>query len=559
MSIEVIENQISRFLASEAPEVMSIKGAWGVGKTYAWAKYLNNAKNLNKIVLRKYSYVSLFGINSLDDLKFSIFENMVDRQTIGRKPTVESFKSNTAELLRSLGKKSIPLISSNASIDHYHSMLNSLAFLSLEKTIICIDDFERKGHSIEAQDILGLISQLKEQKKCKVVLILNDESLSENSSIDYIKLREKVIDTELRFSPTAGDCVEIALKSDKVSRYLGQNIIKLGINNIRIIKKIEKLAGLLVPHLKKYDDAVLIQALQTVTLLTWCYYGQSNDTPDYNFVISRTSTFGELDDEVTLSTQQQLWCTILRQYDNFSIDEFDLQIARLVENGYVDEQGLVEEATVLNEKIRAASSESSFQEAWRKFNESFDDNDQEVIACLSDSFKHNAKYISPVNLDGAVRLLRFLGKDKLATKIINLYIDKRKGNAELFNLESAAVPGEIRDAEVIKKFARKYEELSARRSLKDICDRLIGGESWNDEAESQLAQVSTEEYVELFKAAKGQKLAQYVDLCLKFRHLSATTEYQERISDKAAAALKIIGRESKLNASRVRRFGIVVD
>ena len=254
MSIEIIENQISRFLASEAPEVMSIKGAWGVGKTYAWTKYLNGAKNLNKIALPRYSYVSLFGINSLEDLKFSIFENMVDRQMIGRKPTVESFKSNTAELLRSLGKKSIPLISSNASIDHYHSMLNSLAFLSLEKTIICIDDFERKGHSIDAQDILGLISQLKEQKKCKVVLILNDESLSENSSIDYVKLREKVVDTELRFSPTATDCVEIALKRDKVSRHLGQNIIKLGINNIRIIKKAEPSPSKIASFKKISDD-----------------------------------------------------------------------------------------------------------------------------------------------------------------------------------------------------------------------------------------------------------------------------------------------------------------
>ena len=559
MSIEIIEKQISRFLASEAPEVMSIKGAWGVGKTYAWTKYLNNAKNLHKIAFKKYSYVSLFGINSLDDLKFSIFENMVDRQSIGRKPTVESFKSNTADLLRSLGKKTRPLISTNASIDHYHSMLNSLAFLSLEKTIICIDDFERKGKSIEAQDILGLISQLKEQKKCKVVLILNDESLSEDSSIDYIKLREKVVDTELRFAPTAEDCVEIALKTDKISRQLGSNIIKLGINNIRIIKKIEKLAELLIPLLKEYEDAVLTQALRTVTLLTWCYYGQSNDTPDYNFVISRTSTFGDLDDEVTLSTQQQLWCTVLRQYDNYSIDEFDLQIARLVENGYIDEKGLRDEAVILNEKIRAASSESSFQEAWRKFNESFDDNDQEVIACLSDSFKNNAKYISPVNLDGAVRLLRYLGKEKLATKIIDLYIDKRKGNAELFNLDAAAIPGEIKDTEIIEKFARKYEELSARRSLKEICDQLIGGESWSDEAESQLAQVKVEEYIALFKSVKGQTLSQYVDLCLKFRHLSATTEYQERISDKAAAALKIIGRESKLNASRVRRFGIRVD
>ncbi len=74
MSIEVISQQIRRFLASEAPEVMSIKGAWGVGKTYAWNTYLLQAKNQQKVALYKYSYVSLFGINSLSDLKFSILK-----------------------------------------------------------------------------------------------------------------------------------------------------------------------------------------------------------------------------------------------------------------------------------------------------------------------------------------------------------------------------------------------------------------------------------------------------------------------------------------------------
>jgi len=559
MSIDVIENQIGRFLASEAPEVMSIKGAWGVGKTYAWNKYLVNAKNQNKIALKKYSYVSLFGINSLEDLKFSIFENMVDRRSIGRRPTVESFKNNTADLFKSLGKKSLSLISSNASIDHYHPMINSLSFLSLERIIICIDDFERKGKSIEAQDILGLMTQLKEQKKCKVVLILNDESLSDDSSIDYIKLREKVIDTELRFAPTAEDCVAIALNSDKIARQLGQNIIKLGINNIRIIKKIEKLSALLVPLLKVYEDQVLSQALHTVTLLSWCYYGQSNATPDYNFVVSRNSAFSDLDDEVSLTTQQQDWCAFLRNYDNYSVDEFDQQIARLVENGYIDERNFLKEAAILNEKIMAARSENSFQEAWQKFNESFDDNDQEVVNCLSDSFKNNAKYISPVNLDGTVRLLRNLGKGKLATKIISLYIEKRGAETELFNLDASSFSGEVRDPEVILKFREKHESLRTKLSLLELCDLILANDKCCEEEEIQLSQATTAEFIQLFKSQHGVNLTQYIDLCLKFSRLGGMAEHQRIISDKASAALKIIGKESQLNASRVRRFGIKVN
>jgi hypothetical protein len=559
MSIEILEEQIGRFLASETPEVISIKGAWGVGKTYAWNKYLLQAKNQKKIALKKYSYVSLFGINSLTDLKFSIFENMVDEKLIGRRPTVDSFKDNTAELLKTLGKKTLPILSSSASIDHFHSMINSLSFLSLEKTIICIDDFERKGKDVEAQDILGLITQLKEQKKCKIVLILNDESLSDDSSIDYIKLREKVIDTELRFAPTAEDCVDIALSSDKIAQKLGQNMVRLGINNIRIIKKIERLSTLLVPLLKIYEGQVLSRALQTLTLLSWCYYSQSSDTPNYNFVVSRSGAFGDLDDDISLSIQQQNWCALLRNYDNYSLTDFDREIARLVENGYVSERHLLQEATRLNDEILAARSENSFLEAWRKFNESFDDNDQDVINCLSDSFKSNAKYISPINLDGTVRLLRNLGKDKLATKIIRLYIERRDAEIELFNLEASSFTGEIRDQEVIFKFKEKYESLKARLSPQELCDFLLTHTSNCEEEEVQLSQLEIADYVQLFKSQQGSTLSQYVDLCLKFNRFGEIFEHRRVISDKAIAALKIIGKESKLNASRIRRFGIKVD
>jgi Cdc6-like AAA superfamily ATPase len=59
MSIDAIKSEITRFLKSSTPEVMAIKGSWGVGKTYSWNKFLLDAKNNTNIALEKYSYVSL--------------------------------------------------------------------------------------------------------------------------------------------------------------------------------------------------------------------------------------------------------------------------------------------------------------------------------------------------------------------------------------------------------------------------------------------------------------------------------------------------------------------
>ena len=558
MSMLVIEKQISRFLSSETPEVLSIKGAWGVGKTFAWNRYLNQARQQKRIALPQYAYVSLFGIDTLDDLKFSIFRNLQRREHATRKPSVPSFRSNIATLLKSFGDKPGGTLPFGRSVRYDRAMINALAFLSLDKALICIDDFERKGRNIAAQDILGLISQLKEEKKCKVALILNDESLTEDSSLDYVRLREKVIDTELRFAPTARDCVDIALNRGEIARHLESNILKLGINNIRIIKKIETLAAQLVPLLKAYDGQVLERALKSLTLLTWSYYSQSEDIPEYRFIISRTNVFADLDDEQSLTTQQQGWCAILRRYDDFVMDCFDEPIAGLVENGFVDGQQFKTEAALLNEKVRSARSEDSFQNAWRVFHDSFDDNADELIDTLSRSFRTHARYITPVNLDGAVRLLRSLGRDNQASRIIDLYIEKRSADADLFNLEES-MPGQIKDPEVLDKFHRQQELTRRQRSLAEICNALLDEKTSRDDDELQLSQAPLDEFVSLFKTQRGTRLSQYVDLCLKYSRYGGITEEQKRIVDKAVTALQLIGRESRLNASRVRRFGVRID
>ncbi len=560
MSIGTIEQQVAHFLARETPEVISIKGAWGVGKTYAWNNFLNKARQQKKIALAKYSYVSLFGISSLNDLKFAIFENMVELSTLGRKSTVESFRQNVAELQERLGKKSLPLFSSNALASHSHSMLDALSFLALERTIICIDDFERKGQSIAAQDSLGLITQLKEQKKCKVALILNDENLKDDSSIDYARLREKVVDTELRFAPTAEDCVQIALPQNKIAPILSANIVRLKINNIRIIKKIEKLASLLAPQLTGYDEQVMGQALRSLTLLTWCYYSQSQEVPDYNFVLGRVRLFHDPEEDLNLTPQQQNWCALLRAFDDFALDGFDLLIAQLVENGYLNETELKTEAKRLNEKIQAERSTASLQEAWRKFNESFADNAKEVVEALSNSFSDNARHISPIDLDGSVRLLRYLGKNALASRIIDLYIQKRGEERALFRFNSNSLEEVLKDPELIAKFQQKLKSLQEKPALADILERLrCNGEAQEEEIEMLLAQTPVQDYVALFKSQKGPKLTEYIDICLKFGRLGGPTEFQHEIAEKTTAALKIIGAESKLNASRVRRFGIRVE
>jgi hypothetical protein len=58
---------------------------------------------------------------------------------------------------------------------------------------------------------------------------------------------EKVVDARLVFVPTAAEAIAIALqKNDTISKLLRQNCETLSISNIRVIKKIERLARCIV-------------------------------------------------------------------------------------------------------------------------------------------------------------------------------------------------------------------------------------------------------------------------------------------------------------------------
>lgn len=107
MSIEIIKQQIQKFLMDDTPEVLAIKGAWGIGKTYSWKRFLNDANANNKIALDRYAYVSLFGVNSLDSLKQTIFECVINKDLIGTEPSLETFKVNITAVSKSFGRKTL--------------------------------------------------------------------------------------------------------------------------------------------------------------------------------------------------------------------------------------------------------------------------------------------------------------------------------------------------------------------------------------------------------------------------------------------------------------------
>ncbi|WP_440894500.1 hypothetical protein [Aeromonas dhakensis] len=558
MSIEVIKDQIFHFLSSEQPEVMAIKGEWGVGKTFSWKKFLQEANSKGKIKSDRYSYVSLFGINSLDSFKYTIFENVIKRDIIGTEASIETFKSNTTSLIESLGRNSFSLFRGAPIIKSLTPAIEAVSFLSLNNILICIDDLERKGKSLDIKDVLGLVSLLKEQKKCKIVLLLND---GETGLEDYEKYREKVIDIELAFTPVPTECASIAF-SEKTPNYsrLKDLTTSLDIRNIRILKRIERLVTLSLPLTEGFEPEISDQVMHSLVLYTWCYFlSKSNEEiPSLEFITNKGYTLLGIGDE-DVNEQQKKWQTILQSYNYTLTDELDLVVAKAVKTGYFIEEEFILKASKKNQQLIASKSENSFSDAWRLYHDSFNDNADEVINSLYESFKKNCKYITPLNLNGTVTLFRELGEDDKASEIIDLYIENRKNDIETFNMEEINLFGDVNDQELITKFNKIYNQTivtkTARQVLEDIAEKR--GSSKN--AEMVLAKTSVDEYYKIFKSEVGRNLSSFVTTCLRFGQFVNATEQQKEISRRATEALRKISAESEINKRRVKKFGVSIE
>lgn len=555
MSLKIVSAEIERFLKAPGPEVLVIRGEWGTGKTYTWKKHISRFAS-SDLPTSRYSYVSLFGVNSLNDFKFLLFQQSIPNGTIDTVPSMATFKENASGFAESFGRKGFQLIEKLPVVKDFASEIRSLAFLSLSNTLICIDDVERKGKDLDLREILGVVSQLKEEKACKVALIMNQSGLDDDNAAQFETYREKVIDVELTFAPTVQECASIGLdRSQELDARLEPLVLKLGIRNIRIIFRIKRLVRIVSPHLQRFEPEVLRQAIHSLTLFTWCYLSDDAVSPNYEFVKkSGLGLMGLRDEEAT--EDEKSWNSILQDYGLLAIDEFDLVLAEIAETGYVDAEKIDVSASPLNSQVIADKGDKSFGEAWRLYHDSFENNQEQVVEMIFDRFKENVKYITPVNLNGTVSLLRELHRDDLADQCIEHYIQNRKDQPKLFDLESYAFAGDITDKKIIDVFAKTFVDVEPVLSLRDAIARIADKRGWGRKDIEVMSAASEDDYYDLFKTEKGEHLRSFVNACLQFKRISGTSEKELSISLKAETALKRIASESDVNRRRVASYGV---
>ncbi|MFH1819949.1 MAG: P-loop NTPase fold protein [Pseudomonadota bacterium] len=558
MSVATVKTVVTRFLASETAEVLALKGSWGVGKTFAWNQLVQQHKNDCKVP--SYCYVSLFGVSSIAELRTAIFAKTTAVKLIGEERSAKTINAEWGRIGWETIKdwwhrfskfKDIPYLK-NLSVG-----LEALAPYLIRKTIICLDDFERLNtERIKPDEILGFISELKEEKECKIVLIFNEDELQSKDA--YRRYREKVIDIEVLFAPTAEEAAELALPTGLAQREtIKKYAISLGIKNIRILRKIASLTRLMQDAIVTLHDGVMEQAVMTLVLLAWCYYDSDEKRPTLDFIIEwNQMVWGFNESEGKEEDPKRLaWAKVLQDYGLLHMDEFDQTIFKVIECGYLEETGFLEEAGKLDAQLRANELEQSFTEAWNLFHDTFADNQAELVQALVDSFKKSVCYISPLTLNGTTMLLRQLGQAAIADQLIDHYIESRSDEDKLFDLANHPFSGDIRDPAIRERFNKRFTEIHAALPLTDAVKHIAAKNGWSREHIEALKAANEDDFYQLFKQDHGESLGAVVKACLQFEGW----EEHRKIGQMARAAIVRIGKETPLNAIRVRRYGVAIE
>ncbi|MGE1173316.1 KAP family NTPase [Pseudomonas sp. BW7P1] len=568
MSIAKVEKALCNFAARESATAIVLKGEWGTGKTYFWNQVVK--ANFKSFSRKKYSYISLFGLNSLSDLKRSIFENTVPCSKAGDIVTKESVFENLRKLDISdaaTGFRKLLNFGKEAKIPYFGSfggVVDSIQFALISDTIICIDDFERRGSGLSSRDVLGLISGLVETKNCSAILILNEGSLEQDD--EFFSFTEKVFDYEVNFSPSVQESVKLVFDSTGTEREaVAKNAIKLKINNIRLLKKIELFSKVLDDILKDTHSRVVEQAQSTLPLAVFAIYGGGKCKVDIDFILRYQGGLASyLQDNANASPDELETKRLAREksiyldeYGFGRCDEFDAAIIDLVKKGYANDDILKTLIDELEKKIKHETDIALLGHAWDLFHASFSNNDAEVLEAFELAISKALQHFTVNDLDSVAAIYFELGRKDFILPAIDKYFSK------IFPNQNIKQKDDIfhwpRNEYISQKLDEYFDSLTIKGNLSELVRAVIQNSSFPDgDLRKSIAQKTDDEFYYYFNSLNGNDFTRCARALLKCGEIQS---HDKDISDdyinifiKSYSALLKLSALTPLNAIRMSKF-----
>jgi hypothetical protein len=576
-SISNIEKRLHDLLKDTKPKIIAIKGKWGTGKTYFWKDFIK--RKIKNIALKKYAYVSLFGVKELMQLKREIFVNSGNSQTASTlKKHTPAIKTVGATFFDKISSQ-IPLIKEvGINFGAIGNIIETSLINNIKDILICVVDLERRHDGITLSEILGFFTNLRDERNCQIVLLFNEEAL-ENDNDDTRKIfreyREKVIDYEFSFSPKIEEIYKIVFEKLEFNlepvqnqygaietKTISEMLDNFKLSNFRVIEKIKN--ALLYFRQEKIEERFPKLwprlARQIVTLCT-IYYAEGHVINFADFVNeenNRKLTVREMRKDKNVEESIKPSSQVRKKYDYLFNGE-DVVVKEYLENGFVDFDACRDLLNNLESQLDDLEIQREHRKAWDVLWANFQHSSADFIDAQLDFMEKYKGKISLESLQQVPEIAReFLpdcpGKEEAVAKIEQhwknaaiafaqaLPLDKRnnyKDNFPSFSKETFS----IIDEELSKDKKEK--------SLPEIIALLTGfGDSWNPSDLEYLKGRTSEEFYKWIKECTDKKLIKSILPLIQERLLMETEPRQ--IAKNFSTALGRISKESQINMRRVK-------
>ena len=277
-----LEKKLLKLINNKDSFAIALTGEWGIGKTRFWNNFYE--ENHTDLGVNKYSYVSLFGIDSIEALKFEIA--LSTHETTQKKDYLSGLKG--------IFKKSLDVIDlpklegTGVTLSLGKGLISSAITSLIGDTLICIDDIERLSKNIDIKDIMGLVNHLSLEKNCKVVVILHEDKADK----DFREYKEKVFDEVLTLDNSLSIIKEIIINNELFPIY--ENFYQtMDIKNIRFYERVERTLKAILDN--SDDDLSFIskkQILEALLIIRMAHDMPStfDDTIDFDFFVKSFSS-----------------------------------------------------------------------------------------------------------------------------------------------------------------------------------------------------------------------------------------------------------------------------
>lgn len=509
MSLARTRQNFLDILADPTNRVIALSGKWGTGKSHLW-KEVQGASADDQVETAV--YVSLFGLSSLSELRLKVAQGVLPKLEAGGQ-VAESIKNGYAGLKKVL-----------KSIHSGFSALDELALIAapmmLKGRFIVIDDIERKHEKLSIDEILGFIDDCVQSLECRILLILNSDQLGDKKLWELF--REKVIDQELRLdtSPTEAFDIAVALTPTAYALYIKPAVEACNLTNIRIIRKIIRVANRLLASRGQLPDAVLSRVIPSSTLLSAIHYKGLEEGPDFDFVLGYENSLVALmtrdhakkrgEEDAPEMKARERWRMLLEKLGIRGTDSFEALVVDYLKSGLID---LTEVGKIIDRYVAEAQVLEARQRRYDFFDKVIwhpEISDPELLqelrrlvpeAALHDMYSITALHDQAMKLPDGQPVAQELIDRWLAVFRERQAAGEERGFDPDFHVFHQPVHPDI-DREVREVQARQ----NASTSLPEVCRKVAEERGWGSREEAFMKSVTPADYEAAILAARGKAL-----------------------------------------------------